>query len=68
MNVNTHRPDRILLTGPKVKLKVPFTDKERVLRSPYYVGSRLWDRLDVDFQRSNNIFEFKNVIKKLKLK
>ena len=58
MNVNTHRPDRILRTGPKVKLKVPFTDKERVLRSPYYVGSRLWDRLDVDFQRSNNIWEF----------
>ena len=68
MNVNTHRPDRILRMGPKVKVKVPFTDRERGLCSPYYVGSRVWDRLDSGIQWSNSIFEFKNGIKNLKLK
>ena len=34
-NVDTHRPDRILRTAPKVKMKIEFTDKERVRRSPY---------------------------------
>ena len=29
-NVNTYRPDITLRTGPKVKMKVAFTDKERV--------------------------------------
>ena len=68
MNLNTRRPDRILRTGPKVKMKVMFTDKERVLRSPYYVGNRVWDLLDADVQRSNTMFEFKNVIKKMEHK
>ena len=64
-NVNTHRPDITLRTGPKVKMKVVFTDKERVRRSSYYIGSRLWDTLGSDVQRSLSMFELKNVVKKV---
>ena len=67
-NVNTYRPEMLLRTGPKVKMKVPFTDKERVLRSPYYVCCRLWDTLNSAVQMSNNMFEFKNALKKVDLK
>ena len=59
-NVNSSRPERILRTAPKVKMKIDFTDKERVMRSPYYVGNRLWDKLDSTTQTSKNIFEFAN--------
>ena len=44
-NVNIYRPEMLLRTGPKVKMKLDFTDRERVLRSPYYVCNRLWDKL-----------------------
>ena len=33
-NVNRYRPEMILRTAPKVKMKIEFTDKERVRRSP----------------------------------
>ena len=55
-NVNTRKPERELRTGPKVKMKIEFTDKERVLRSPYYKCNRLWDELDSDLQLSGDIF------------
>ena len=45
-NVDARRPEMVLRTRPKVKIKVPFTEKERVWRSPFYVGSRLWDKLE----------------------
>ena len=35
-NVNTYRPERVLRTAPKVKMKTEFRNKERVRRSPYY--------------------------------
>ena len=66
-NVNTVRPDRQLRTGPKVKMKIAFTDKERVLRSPFYKCNRLWDKLSSDIQLSDNIFEFKTKLKKIDL-
>ena len=66
-NINRYRPEMMLRTGPKVKMKVPFMDKERVSRSPYYIGSRLWDTLDSNIQRSNSMFEFKNALNKLEL-
>ena len=54
-NVNTVRPERMLRTGPKVKMKIAFTDKERVLHSPYYKCNRLWEQLSSDIQLSENI-------------
>ena len=64
-NVNTVRPERLLRTGPKVKMKIAFTDKERVLRSPYYKCNRLMDQLSTDIQTTENIFEFKAKLKKI---
>ena len=64
-NVNNRKPERQLRTGPKVKMKSSFTDKERVLRSPYYKCIRLWDKLDSHIQLSENIFEFKMKLKKV---
>ena len=48
-------------------MKVLFTDKERVRHSPYYTGSRLWDKLDVQTQTARTMLEFKNMVKKLDL-
>ena len=62
-----YRPDILLRTGPKVKMKLAFTDKERVLRSPYYMCNRLWDKLDSTIQLSKDIFEFKSNLKKIDL-
>ena len=53
-----HRPEMLLQTGPKVKSKIVFTEKERVKRSPYYLCNQLWDGLDSDVQRSNTLVEF----------
>ena len=61
-NVNRYRPEVVLRTAPKVKMKIDFTDKERVRRSPYYVCNQLWDKLDSSVQTSINMFEF---VKKL---
>ena len=36
-------------------MKIPFTDKERVLRSPYYKCNKLWDKLDSNIQLFENI-------------
>ena len=66
-NINRYRPEIMLRTGLKVKMKLPFTDKERVLRSPYYLCNRLWDKLDSTVQLSHSIFEFKSSLKKLDL-
>ena len=67
-NVERYRPEMLLRTGPKVKMKIAFTNKERVLRSPYYVCNRLWDKLDSDIQASKTVVDFKNNLKKINLK
>ena len=64
-NVNSVKPVRQLRTGPKVKMKIAFTDKDRVLRSPYYKCNSLWDKLSSEIQLSGNIFEFKSKLNKL---
>ena len=67
-NIDTYRPEMLLRTSPKVKMKVPFIDKERVRRSPYYQCNRIWEKLDSDIQLSKSMFEFKNNLKKLDLR
>ena len=62
-NVNRYRPEMMLRTGPKVKMKIVFTDKERVRRSPYYIGINLWDKLESDLQLSKTQIEFNNKLK-----
>ena len=57
-NTNRYRPEIMLRTGPKVKMKVEFTDKQRVQRSPYYKCVHLWYKLDMSIQLSNSIYGF----------
>ena len=57
-NVNTYRPEMMLRTAPKVKMKIQFTDKERVRRSPYYLCNQLWDNIDSQVQTAISMFEF----------
>ena len=59
-NVNSYRPEMLLRTAPKVKMKIDFTDKETVRRSPFYLCNRLWDKIDSSIQTSINICEFSN--------
>ena len=66
-NVNTYRPEKALRTGPKVKMKLAFTDKDRVYRSPYYLCNKLWNKLDSKIQLSTSLFEFRESLKKMDL-
>ena len=53
--VEPYKPKMELRAKPKVKMKVSFTKKERVLRSPYYATNRLWDQLDHTVQNLNSV-------------
>ena len=43
-------------------MKVEFMEKQRVQSSPYHMCVKLWDKLDMATQLSNNIYEFKQKI------
>ena len=66
-NVDSYHPEISLRTRPKVKMKVPFTSKERVRRSPFYKCNQLWDKLDSSIQLSKSMLEFKMNLKKMGL-
>ena len=66
-NVDLYRPEMQLRTGPKVKMKIPFTDKERVKRSPLYLCNKLWEKLDSETQHLNNVIDFTNKLKNVNL-
>ena len=66
-NVNRYRPEMLLRTAPKVKMKFDFTDKERVRRSPYYLCNQYWEKIDSAIQTANNIFDFSKQLRKIDL-
>ena len=66
-NVNTYRPETVLRTGPKVKMKLAFIDKDRVYKSPYYLCNQLWNKLDSKIQLSTSLIEFRESLKKIDL-
>ena len=57
-NIACYRPNRVLRTDPKVKMKIDFTDKKRVHISPLYLCNCLWDKLEADIQLSQNRWQF----------
>ena len=65
--VDQYRPKVELRARPKVKMKVAFTRKERVLKSPYYLCNKLWDQLDHTVQNANTCYEFATAVRKLDL-
>ena len=52
INLVEHRPDMVLRGRHKVKMKLAFSNKRRVLKSPYYLAVNLWDQLEIDVQTS----------------
>ena len=48
-------------------MKLKFTKKERVLKSPYYLCNKLWDQLDYNVQRLGTIGEFTLALKRMDL-
>ena len=64
-NLDLYRPNVVLRTRPKEKLKTAYTNKQRVLKSSYYLVSLLWNQLDVDIQMSENYYRFVKYCKKL---
>ena len=44
-------------------MKIEFTDKERVRRSPYYMCNQLLDKLDSEIKSSVNIVVFANRVR-----
>ena len=63
--VNRNKPKIELRNRPKVKMKLTFTRKDRVLKSPYYLCNKLWDQLDYNIQCLTNIYEFTLAVCKL---
>ena len=66
-NVNRYRPEMLLRTAPKVKMKIDFTDKEKVRQSPYYLCNQYWEKIDSAIQTANNIFDFSKQLRKIDL-
>ena len=64
-NVDRYRPEMLLHTGRKVKMKIAFTSKEKVLRSPFYLCNALWDKLESKVQLAKNVVDFKNMLSKM---
>ena len=65
--VEQYKPKMELRARPKVKMKVAFTNKERVLSSPYYLANKLWDQLDYTVQNLNSVYDFSIAVRKMDL-
>ena len=50
-----------------MKIKIAFTNKERVLRSLFYLCNKLLEKLDSTVQLAKNVVEFKNMLNKMDL-
>ena len=55
-------PEVVLRNRNKIKFKISATKLTKVLRSPFYRGSRLWDMLDENVQLATTKVKFKRMI------
>ena len=58
-------PQRDTRSADKVVFKVPARILPIYERSPYYQGTKLWDNLDKETQKKDNVFAFKKEIARL---
>ena len=42
-----------------MRMHKPYSNKERVLKSPYYLAVNMWNQLDEEVQKILNRFDFK---------
>ena len=64
-NLEIQRPKIELRSRNKVKFKYKFTNKTKVLNSPYYRGDFLWNQLPEDLQLEPEINAFKRRVREL---
>ena len=67
MNIDSYRPERILRSRNKVKLKSKFTRINKIQKSPYYRGIILWDTIPQNLQCEQSKVNFKNAINRLNI-
>ena len=65
-NIDKYRPDRVLRSRKKVKMKTPFTRITKIQKSPFYRGITLWNELSTEMQNEQNIEKFKTAVKRHK--
>ena len=52
---------------PNGKMKIVFTKKKRVLRSPYYLCNKVWEQLNHMVQHLNSCYKFSIALRKVDL-
>ena len=60
--LETDRPAVNLPSRRKIKFSTPATKLTRVIKSPFYRGVSLWDRLTIEVQRATTKVHFKGLI------
>ena len=60
--IDTYRPPITLRNSSKIKFKSRTTRLTTVLKSPFYRGVRLWDRLSEETQRATTKVKFKKML------
>ena len=56
------RPEINLRSRHKIKFSIPVTKLSKVMKSPFYRGASLWDRLSQEVQRATTKVRFKQLI------
>ena len=59
-NIDYYRPERILRSRNKIKMKVKFTRITKIQKSPCYRGISLWNTLPQSLQCEQNKVRFKS--------
>ena len=67
-NIDKYRPERILRSHKKVKLKNKFSRITKIQKSPFYRGVKLWNDLPLELQNVRKIETFKKTINRYKFK
>ena len=62
--IDVSRPGINLRSRNKIKFAVPATRLTKVIKSPFYRGVSLWDRLSIEVQRATTKVRFKQLIAK----
>ena len=60
--IDVFRPGSNLRSRNKIRFAVPATRLTKVIKSPFYRGVSLWDRLSIEVQRATTKVRFKQLI------
>ena len=64
-SLNSQRPKMELKSRNKVKFKQIFTNKSKVMNSPFNRGILLWNKLSSEIQKSKDVTTFKRMVRSL---